>query len=477
MIFINKKKIAITVSVILGVILAIAGITLLVFYMVAPWMLPWERARSYAAAMKGIDAYESAPPVREIAPDISNTKLHILCDRDAEVLLGVHSTDSNELSRRAKNRNDHFEMELETKLLITSVDDVYATAREDILSGEYEYNMYVAYASDTLSPLLRDDMLYDFSSSVYITDGTEGFDKETSDALSIYGKNYILSSAISDVKHGASVLVYDTSFDDLLTVDGKNLSELAISGELTTEKLFTALKTNNITLPDDTSSASYEATFGEGFTPLAYTEDDIYSIYFALGGSFVDNSNDTLTISPISTVRNGLALVTDFVSNDVVAEKTAKTEYTCSISTVAKASEMKASGKDISILPMPKATADSEYRSYVDLGNTLLCAMPSGIAAPEKRDYLAYRYMALSESYTKPYITEALSENNENNKAILNIVLNSVGWDFAEFFGYGEISSLIGELVNDDERFNLEYYNRKELLEKAFGIIEKRITK
>lgn len=465
MIIINKKKILVTAAIILVSLILIAGITIFIFYLTAPWLLPWERARSYEAVKKGVEAYESAPPIREVAPDLDGATLSILCDRDAEVILGSYSLDDNELSRRASNRNDHFEMELEKKLTITPVDDFYTTAREDILSGEYKYNLYVAYAPDAISTLVRDDMLYDFSNSIYITDDAEGYDEKTSSALSLYGKNYLLSSDILDTRLGASVMVYDEAAMKDATVNGKSLGELALSGEFTAENFLTALKTENA------AEAEAEAK------PFAYASDDIYPVYVALGGSFVNNSDSTITITPAKDVRESLVLTSSIFADENVSEKKNEDVSAFSVATLFDVYNMRSSGAEIGYLPLPKADASKDYRSYIDFGSSLVVAMPSGIASPEKRDYLAYRYMALSESYTAPYIESVLTSGDDNEDEILGIIHGSIVCDYAEFFGYGDISGLIGDLVFDDERFNIEYYNRKELLEKAFDIIKKRIDK
>lgn len=445
MIFITKKKIVILVSSILGILIAAASTAAAIMH--NNYTQKADKARISAA----IDAAQASLPLKE-EPDYGGAALNILCDTVSAKELGADDLTESTILQQASRRNDHFEMATGTEITFTAVDDFLSAAREDILSGTFKHNLYAASA-ESLTQLVTSDLLRDISESAVTV--ADGYDAAVTDKLSLYGKRLLFSSSVLDARDSITAIAYDRESTADITFEGKTLAELAKDGQFTIEALITACKA------DENIAVHYKDT-------------DIYALYFGAGGSFVSFTDGVLEINPYIAGQESFNQVKSLVSANVSVPDAENAVFT--VIQLSDIEALRSSGKDIGILPLPKSKTDAEYRSYIDLKKTALLAMPQGAQNTSGLDLLVSEYMALSSSYIDPHRINRTTAGNPDDRQLLDIIYAGSGCDLAILFGYGDIDGMLYEMTADDERFAINYYNRKELIEKAFSIIEKRIT-
>ena len=364
--------------------------------------------------------------------DVGGFVLNILCSRDSKDLLYGESASDNLVFRGAAMRNAHLESETGTEISVTSGDDFYRIAKDDILSGAHQYDLYAASAADGLARLLAEGELHDISDSEYIDLENEWYDSKTMDSLSLFGKKYLISSDISDARWWSYAVSYDN------TADAVPLDGVAKDGELTLEGM---LASGNI-LADD---------------------GDWYPLWFGLGGSFVTSAPDGLHFMPFADFKES------FKQLSMLRKQSDKNDFRYSLVTLYDIYGADKAG----LLPLPKREVGDSYSGYIDLDNAILLAIPKGALAKRDTEYVVDRMAALSAEYVSPYFAENFSSDNE----IYDIITENSACDLTSLFGYGEMEELVASLVKSDSRLALEYYNRKELYTKALSIVEKRLTK
>lgn len=364
-------------------------------------------------------------------PDVNGYVLNILCDSAAETLFEGDDTSPDELYRGAAMRNAHLESETGAVLSVTPTADFYTAAKNDILAGAYEYDLYAATATGGLSRLLSDGSLYDVSSSPYIDLDAECYDKKTNESLSLFGGKYLISSAASDARWWSTAVVFDKA------LAGEGVTELALDGGFTIGEML-------------------------GAGDLLYNDDDIYPLYFGVGGSFVRTNSDALEFVSLADFKKYVKSVSE------VPEVNHSREDVFALDTLF---DVRGS-QTLGILPLPKASEYDGYGGYIDLSRASLIAIPAGSHTTDKTAYLVQRMAELSAEYVTPYFDAGFADVAE----IYEIIKNSSQCDLSVLFGYGDMGSLVAESMRDDTRTTLEYYNRKALYEKALDIVAKRLA-
>ena len=407
--------------------------------------------------------------------------LRILCDAQASETFAAEAGTITALSENAAKRNAHLCVETGIDFTVVVTDDFVKTAKADILSGDLQYNLYAADAAGSLSALLSAGYLADVSDSVYIRTEEKWFDGRIMDALSCFGGSYLISSAAADARRGAAVIVYNRSIEtltDLLHSDGKTLVELALEGQFTLETLLTASRAAQAALHTD-SAELVDTSADTAFHGFSYGDKDIFPLYFGLGGNFVTTEADTVSIVSLSALRFGLDTVKKLTGDEatVYAGDTSTVGQSLfEVHTLSEVEQLREIAADIGILPLPKASAEDEYRSYIDLTHTTMLAIPRDAADRQKIEYLVSRMAFLSYGYIEPVLRQQLTEENPDDAQILELISECTACDLSNLFGYGDIGGWLADTVREGEgKLALNYYNRKTLYEKALSIIEKRL--
>ncbi len=419
------------------------------------------RAKDANEALEQRQALTAVYPTLAEVPDINGFELDILCDMNASESFCGGETEAITLSKLAKKRNDHFEVKTGAKLNVTPTADFYKTAVNDILSGEFDYNLYAADAAASLSHLLSSGYLHDISQSEYIDLSKEWYDKTTTEALSIYGGQYLVSSAAADARRNMCVIAYNR---DSVPSDMTPLAEIAMNGSFTTEKM---LEYAHAVHKDD----FYGASIGE---------EDVFPLVFGMGGTFVHTTADTIEVEPLSLVRLNLSAVAELVGDGSVRYGTrdfSKSQSLFSVKKMSEVSSLRQTVGNIGVLPLPKLDESDSYSGYIDLAGAVMTAIPAGVGNKEHVEYAFDSFVRLSHEYIAPFIRQRGTGGNTDDEKMLEIIAMGASSDLSSLFGYGEIDKLFADVVSGEENnLTLEYYNRKTLYEKAISIIEKRFA-
>lgn len=345
-------------------------------------------------------------------------------------------------------------MALESGAIVgaSSIPSIYDAAKNDNLSGTYNYDVYAASGGE-LARLLSAGLLEDISLNQYINSKHEWFDENLTDALSVYGGKYLISSSLTDTYSETFVLAYNKAL-----CDADALISAANSGSLTFEMLL------ETAVADD-----------ENYT-FDLDNGDIFPLYVSAGGWFA-TASDKLEITSLDVLNESLDKLSGIISDADMNEGSdlfyaGGTQF--AIMTLGEVKALRAEGMDIGVLPLPKYSEEDEYRSFVKISDTELLALPKGHSDLDKTSYLIYRMAFLSMGYILPSYYEGFEESDLK---MLRLIAENAVCDMSDLFGYGDIGGLIEDsFLGESSRLTLEYYNRKNLYEKAFEIIQKRLN-
>ena len=377
-----------------------------------------------------------------VAPSTEGYILSILSETAASHFFAESELSSGNVGKR----NLHLTLESGVVLGASSVPAIYDAAKNDILSGTYTYDLYAASGRE-LSRLLSKDLLCDISDNHYIDTDDAWFDATLTNSLKVLGKQYFLSSSITDTYKDVYVLAYNPEL-----CDENALVSAAKDGSLTLEKVLAYQK--------------------EGISPIDMSEGDVFPLFNALGGSFA-NAADSLLITPFEEFNSGIKALSPLSSLEVASFENGEVPF--AVMTLEEVKQYKKNGVSVGFLPLPKATAKADYRSYINVGNAVFIALPKEHPKLDTVSYIVHRLAFLSHGYTLPSYYESL---NATNKEMLEIIYENIVFDISALFGYGEIDTLVADIFCGKEtRPALRYYNRKALYEKAFEIIETRVNK
>lgn len=381
-----------------------------------------------------------AAPDIVAAPDTDGFILSVLSETDT----AIYFAESEASPKNVQKRNAHLALECGAIIGALSVPAIYDAAKNDILSGTYTYDILAASGKE-LARLLSSGLLDDTSDNNYIDTSADWFDAVITDALTLFGKNYLLSSTLTDTYNQTYVLAYNPTL-----CDSEALVGAAKDGSLTLDMLL-----------------AYEKS-------IEIDKSDSFALFASAGGSFVSAREYTETVS-LGVLKEALGaakpLAEKYDGTSSIKDGTAA----FAIMTLGEVKQLLGEGTNIGILPLPKQSAADGYRCYIDIERTSLIALPSEHPEMDTISYLLYRLAFLSEGYTLP---SYYGQFGEEDKDMLEIITASAVTDLSSLFGYGDIDLLVAKwLYGDDSRLSLEYYNRKTLYEKAFEIIEKRLIK
>ena len=446
-----------------------------------PYMIVAEREEDVIEGNRiDREALAEALPPELVRENVQNFDLQILCDLGASESIAAASGFSKPLSEKALKRNEHLTVETGAVIAVTLTAEFVQAAKEDILSGDLRYNLYAADAAASLSPLLSAGYLADVSDSVHVRAEKPWFDGNIMQKLSVYGGQYLISSAVADARNGAEVVVYNRTIAsriDSLQNAGESLASLALEGQLTLEVLLTASRAAAGLQRADAPADTEEIT--TPFFGFCYGEEDVFPLYFGAGGGFILSEGEEMSVIELSTMRSALQEVMQLTDDpSAIANANAFTDG-ASLFSVYKLSEiapLREIVHSIGILPLPKVNAEDEYHNYIDLASTTMLAMPRGVAEQNKVEYLISRMAFLSYGYIEPLLKEQIAADNAEDEKILELIAENVSCDLSTLFGYGDINGLVAEIFREgDGRLTRNYYNRKTLYEKALSIMEKRL--
>ena len=152
------------------------------------------------------------------------------------------------------------------------------------------------------------------------------------------------------------------------------------------------------------------------------------------------------------------------------------------------ASQIKASGADYTILPLPKYSKEQDnYNSTVSHLASMIAVLPETRGdvkgASHERTGVILEYMAYkSQEILYPSFTESILYEDENgnvredDKRILNIIRDSARYEFTSLFGLRDASLLANEMFLYPKKAERIYTERKEALQKELNEIYESIS-
>ncbi len=398
------------------------------------------RQTEVAEHIEARNSLSVAVPDAITAPETDGFILSVLSETDTS----IYFAESESSPKNVQKRNLQLALESGAIVGASSVPAIYFATKNDILSGTYTYDILAASGKE-LARLLSADLLDDISDNNYIDTSKNWFDAVITDSLTLFGKNYLLSSSLTDTYKQTYVLAYNPSL-----CDSEALVSAAKDGTLTLDMLL-----------------AYEKA-------IEIDKSDSFALYASLGGSFASAKENT-EIFPLGSLKDALGAVQPFAERYDGTSSIKDGTAAFAVMTLGEVTRLLGEGINVRILPLPKRSAEDSYRCYADIGKTSLVALPQGHSEIDTVSYLLYRLAFLSDGYTHPSYYEMFEKKD---KEILKIIKENVTVDLSSLFDYGDIDMLIAKWIcGDNERLSLEYYNRKTLYEKAFEIIEKRLAK
>lgn len=414
-----------------------------------------------------------AEPNVILRPETEGFVLSVLCDNDSSHSFGEEEEIETKRDRMIARRNAHFEAETGAVIQKAHAPSVYDAAKEDALSGSNSYSLYTGPAAEELSFLLGAGLLRDVSDSQYIRTKDAWFDGAVMQSLSLYGKQYLISSSIADARQNTTVLVYDRElYKREHTEPGHTPpSALAFAGDWTVDALLIACKAKET----ETNEAQIVLSEAERFHGFGFGRENLFSMYVAAGGSFSTDS-----IVSLSTMQSSIEALKPLLTHTESIEHPsgfAEGETLFGVMTLREVIALKETNGDVGILPLPKAKEADPYRSYIDPRGATMLAIPAEATDAQTVEYLVYRLAFLSKGYMDPLLYDSVTDGDAADRSMLELILSHTVCDLSGLFGYGDIEKLVADAaLGVENRLPLEYYNRKTLYEKALSILEKRLT-
>lgn len=417
-------------------------------------------------------------------PDTAGFSLNILTDAVGDAFFGADETAGETLSARIHARDAHLAEETGAKVTTARAADFVQAAEADILSGAYESNLYVADAAGSLSRLLSTARLGDMTDAPYLRTDEDWFCGTLMDSLRVGGRRYLLSSSAVDARLGAVAVVYDRRLTASLANapdEGADLAAVALDGGFTLEYLLAEIRTANAA--SDAAAAALDANGVESGVDVPLPPrgilaeaDDLFAVFFGIGGNFiVPGTGETVSYTDFSdTLSHVLGLYGAASPGGAAAFRNGGAMFT-----LMRLSDLGSLGdaENYGILPLPKLTADADYRSYIELHGTAMAALPADVPDADKVSYLFERMSFLSRGYVEPAVRERIVGGNADDARVLALIFDGADGSITDLFGYGDIPGFLAATAEDGTyRLEMEFYKRKTLCEKALSIVAKRLN-
>lgn len=429
-------------------------------------------------------ALKSTELVPVETPDTAGFSLNILTDAVGAPFFDTDETAAAAIDARIRARDAHLAEETGATVQATAAADFVQAARADILSGAYRSNLYVADAADCLSKLLASASLRDMTDDPYLRTDEAWFDGKLMDSLRVGGGRYLLSSSAADARLGAVAVVYNRRL--LASLDGTpdegaSLAAVALDGGFTLEYLLSEIRTADAAA--DAAAAALDTSGVESGVDvplpprgLAAGADELFAIFFGIGGNFIEpGTGETVAYD---TFADTLARVLDLYG-ETSPGGTATFKNDGAIFTLAKLADLSEIGSaaDYGILPLPKLSAEDDYRAYIELHGTAMAAVPVGVPEADKVSYLFERMSFLSRGYVEPLLRDTIVGGVSDDARVLALIYDGADGSVTDLFGYGDIPGWIADVAERGTyRLEMEFYKRKTLCEKALSIVAKRLN-
>lgn len=300
-----------------------------------------------------------------------------------------------------------------TVIKMTVSADIADRVKNGVLAAENDFD-FMLIDPDAGAELLTYGALEAISEvGIGITPKTAGVRESLTESLTVGGDVYLLA---------CDALISDLSSLRVIEYNGAKLSsdpaKMAAEGAFTAELLLnyiTELKTDSFAVGQGSTLALFSALGGEVFIknegglPLsALAEDKDFSKKYQSALNLVERDSQTnraaFTVTGISPAAQG-----------------------------------------VTILPLPKADADSEYVTLADAGGLTLLAAPIGVVDGLRLAKLLNCLCVASGDLRSAERAKYIAQKGEYGEPILSILENSARFDLGILLGWGDFDDYIAD--------------------------------
>ncbi len=407
---------------------------------------------------------------------------------------GLYTTTDAALTAAVTQRNDEILNKYEVTIVGEPVIDVAEAIRNDVSSNLKLYDAALPFMP-AAATLAQDDFIYDLNEFTdYLHFDQPWWDQSATESLSIGGKLYFNTGDISIMPKIVSTAItfnkeiLKKNFPDV------DLYQMVKDKEWTFDKMIEMSK--EVTADTDgTPGMTYNDTWG-----LSSSYQDVSLFFIGGGKNYIKKDsndipvvavNETASTTQIQRILENLQLVDEWVFHcDTVPDASQKWVIsldvfgqnralfrTSAFSAIKKLRQYD-DADDFGIIPLPLLTEDQdEYATYCSARMAYGVVIPKSLST-EEAEFSAFMIEVMAFGGMK-YITPAYYDTTlkyrdlrDNESAeMLDLIFDNVVYDLGIIYNFGEISSMIENLMKSNSTgFASEYEAKEDVIQNAIEV-------
>ena len=361
-------------------------------------------------------------------------------------------------------RNKYVEELYNVVITETSTDDSIDYVTKSSLSGDGAYDVVMVRPNRVIN-LAQGGYLQNLKEVPYINLSQPWWDKNAVESLSILDKLYFVTGDINIMDNNAVwITMFNKNLFDNLGVEYPYA--LVESGEWTLDKLIEYALIGGADLNGDGAYDEFDQ-YG-----LIFACENTFPLVTASGFKLTEMSKNGVTLNPdIDGIHSVLDKVVSIVSEKSVTllceDYTSKYSNAWSevmrasfrdgrgmlyVSGILSATFLRDMDNEFGIIPMPKYdSAQRNYYAWTNLNNASTLAIPVGVKNTEMSGFISEALAAksmytLTPAYYETTLSDKVSRDEDSIK-MLDIILDSVVFDFGNIYDVGGVNSIFGNIT------------------------------
>lgn len=364
-------------------------------------------------------------------------------------------------------RNKYVEELYNVVITETNTDDSVENVTKSVMSGDGEYDIAMVRPNRVIT-LAQGGYLTNLKEVPYIDLSQPWWDQNAVRSLAILDKLYFVTGDINIMDNNAIwITMFNKNMFDNLSLDYPYA--LVENGEWTLDKLIEYAMLGGNDLNGDGLYDEFDQ-YG-----LIYACENTFPLVTASGHKLTDTSKkDTITMDlNIDGIHSTLDKIVNIVNNKSVTllceDYTNKYSNAWSevmrfsfregrgmlyITGILSATYLRDMENEFGIIPLPKADVkQTNYYSWMNQNNGSTFAIPTGNDNPEMIGIISEALAAesmytLTPAYYETTLSDKVSRDEDSVK-MLDIILNSVVFDFANIYNAGDINGIFTSITKN----------------------------
>ncbi|MBQ2707453.1 MAG: extracellular solute-binding protein [Clostridia bacterium] len=385
-------------------------------------------------------------------------------------------------------RNMAVQERFNVEITETAEDDSVDAVRSSVLADDGAFDVVMVRPNRAVT-LAAEGMLCDLYEVPYLDMTAPWWDQTSVENLTFNDKLYFINGDINIMDNNAIwAAMFNKNLFDEYKLDYPYASVKA--GTWTLDEFTKLVKIGGKDLDGNGTMDEFDQ-YG-----LITAGENIYPMIVAAGGKLTSRTGNDITINPnVETIHAALDKILALTSDDSVTlygERFNGKGYSNWYAEVMRASFKDGRGllyvsgilsstylrdmnDEFGIVPLPKMDANQkEYRSWMQLNNSSSFAIPVSNDNLEMTGIVCEALAAESaDTLTPAYIETTLSgkvARDEDSIAMLEIILNSVTFDFANIFNLGGVNSLFARGgMSGENTFASDYASIETVIREEFA--------